>query len=94
MEFARPYRLYESILLIIKTANTPLMAVCMAVWAELVRDAIRVARERNMPVDTLVGERITELLHRFYPSEAATVGTSLTRFTVPQQQKLMYRPAR
>lgn len=74
MNFARPFRLYEAILLIVKTANTALDDVCRAVWEQLVQDAIQHAIEQGSPVDRTVGRTITDLLLRFYPSEAAHAG--------------------
>ena len=62
-DFARPLRLFECILLILKTADTRVEEVCQAVWLELLRK-----EEGNIPALSKV---ITSLMRRFYPSEAA-----------------------
>lgn len=62
--FARPFRLYECILLILKTAETRLEDVCEAVWRILLQER---------PAD-LKGEKVTDLCRRFFPSEAAPLG--------------------
>lgn len=61
--FAAPLRLFEAILLILKTADTRVETVCSAVWLELLR-----SREDSVPA---LAEYLTDLLQRFYPSEAA-----------------------
>lgn len=64
--FARPLRLLEPILLILKTADTRVEDVCVAVWTQLLRD-----RAKLVPVDAAVGELLTDLCRKFYPSEGA-----------------------
>ncbi|WRT64996.1 uncharacterized protein IL334_001937 [Kwoniella shivajii] len=62
--FARPLRLYEPILLILKTADTRIDDVCEAVWRQLLgtyRSAGNVA----------MSEIIVRLCRRYSPSEAA-----------------------
>lgn len=76
-EYARPCRLYESILLILKTANTRLDEVCDAVWKQLLVDANAKANALGVPNAQVVGEKLIDLLRRFYPSEGAPIGESL-----------------
>jgi nuclear pore complex protein Nup155 len=64
--FARPLRLFESILLILKTADLRLEDVCTAVWMQLIR-----TRAAQVPIDASVGELVTDLCRKFYPSEGA-----------------------
>lgn len=64
--YARPLRLYEPILLILKTADTRVEDVCVAVWQQLIR-----ARAQEVPIDAAVGELVTDLCQKFYPSEGA-----------------------
>nr|XP_018265732.1 nuclear pore complex protein Nup155 [Kwoniella dejecticola CBS 10117]OBR87890.1 nuclear pore complex protein Nup155 [Kwoniella dejecticola CBS 10117] len=62
--FARPLRLYEPILLILKTADTRIDDVCEAVWRQLIgsyRSAGNVA----------MAENVITLVKRYFPSEAA-----------------------
>ena len=66
--FARPFRLYEAILLILKTADTRVDDVCEAVWTEVLRSA------QGSPVHVAKAELITNLLRLYYPSEAAPLG--------------------
>ncbi|WVF70035.1 hypothetical protein IAT40_004822 [Kwoniella sp. CBS 6097] len=62
--FARPLRLYEPILLILKTADTRIDDVCEAVWRQLL-SSYRVAGA------TALGEAVVSLVRRYFPSEAA-----------------------
>ena len=71
--FARPLRLYEPILLILKTADTRIEDVCEAVWRQLLRDY------RGMPPHVAISEAITNLCRRYFPSEAAPLGESTVR---------------
>lgn len=59
--FARPLRLYEPILLILKTADTRVADVVAAVWTELLKQAAPAS----------AGEVVTALCRKFYPSEGA-----------------------
>ncbi|KAK4686014.1 hypothetical protein P7C73_g4121, partial [Tremellales sp. Uapishka_1] len=61
--FARPLRLYEPILLILKTADTRIDEVIEAVWKQLLTDC-------NAAGYLRVGELITDLFKKYYPSEA------------------------
>jgi nuclear pore complex protein Nup155 len=72
--YAMPYRLFEQILLILKTADTRVDDLCEAVWRELVGQALRDAQGGGMPADAIVGGRLREWVARFYPSEAAPLG--------------------
>lgn len=69
-----PYRLFEQILLILKTADTRVDDVCEAVWRELVGQALRDAEAARTPKDAVVGSRLREWVGRFYPSEAVPLG--------------------
>ncbi|WVQ69011.1 uncharacterized protein L199_007223 [Kwoniella botswanensis] len=62
--FARPLRLYEPILLILKTADTRIDDVCEAVWRQLI-GSYRLAGNVAMS-DAIVG-----FTRRYFPSEAA-----------------------
>ncbi|OCF37542.1 nuclear pore complex protein Nup155 [Kwoniella heveanensis BCC8398] len=62
--FARPLRLYEPILLILKTADTRIDDVCEAVWRQLL-SSYRVAGA------TALDEAVVSLVRRYFPSEAA-----------------------
>nr|XP_019008734.1 nuclear pore complex protein Nup155 [Kwoniella pini CBS 10737]OCF47515.1 nuclear pore complex protein Nup155 [Kwoniella pini CBS 10737] len=62
--FARPLRLYEPILLILKTADTRIDDVCEAVWRQLI-GSFRAAGNVAM------SEHIITLVKRYFPSEAA-----------------------
>jgi len=64
--FARPLRLLEPILLILKTADTRVEDVCTAVWNQLLRQ-----RAAQVPIDASVGELVTDLCRKYYPSEGA-----------------------
>ncbi|WOO79208.1 putative nucleoporin [Vanrija pseudolonga] len=66
LQYARPLRLYEPILLILKTADTRIEDVCEAVWRELIAE-----RSQDTPLDAAVGELVTDLCRKYYPSEAA-----------------------
>lgn len=58
--FARPLRLYEPILLILRTSDTRVEDVCAAVWTELLK--------LSPPASA---EVVTDLCRKFYPSEGA-----------------------
>ncbi|KAK8846777.1 hypothetical protein IAR55_005865 [Kwoniella newhampshirensis] len=62
--FARPLRLYEPILLILKTADTRLDEVCEAVWKQLLSQYARGSSAG-------MGEVVRNLCRRYFPSEAA-----------------------
>ncbi|WWD22088.1 hypothetical protein CI109_106577 [Kwoniella shandongensis] len=62
--FARPLRLYEPILLILKTADTRLDEVCEAVWKQLLSQYGRGS-------SAALGEAVRNLARRYFPSEAA-----------------------
>lgn len=64
--FARPLRLYEPILLILRTSDTRVEDVCAAVWLELLKQ-----READVPLDASASELVTDLCRKFYPSEGA-----------------------
>ncbi|TYJ54289.1 hypothetical protein B9479_005048 [Cryptococcus floricola] len=63
--YARPLRLYEAILLILKTADTRVDDVCDAVWRQLLSNAGAAGGSAG------VGEVTKSLGRRFFPSEAA-----------------------
>ncbi|ORX34408.1 Non-repetitive/WGA-negative nucleoporin C-terminal-domain-containing protein [Kockovaella imperatae] len=64
--FARPFRLYEPILLILKTADTRVDDVCEAVWRQLLQNAAI-----GPTPHAAMGEKVVELFRRYFPSEAA-----------------------
>lgn len=73
--YARPFRLYEPILLILKTADTRIDDVLEAVWRQLLREAA--SRAGAVPSDSMA-EAITELCVRYFPSEAAPLDVLLS----------------
>lgn len=64
LHFARPLRLFESILLILKTSDTRVEDVTQAVWDQLLN-----TRASASPASA--AELITDLCRKFYPSEGA-----------------------
>ncbi|WVR04455.1 hypothetical protein IAU60_001458 [Kwoniella sp. DSM 27419] len=62
--FARPLRLYEPILLILKTADTRIDDVCQAVWRQLL-GGYRLAGA------VALRDAVVSLVKRYFPSEAA-----------------------
>ena len=64
-DYARPYRLFEQILLILQTAETRLDDVIDAVWRQLLRTA------PGSPASNAMAEVIFDLCRKFYQSEAA-----------------------
>ncbi|WVQ84070.1 hypothetical protein IAT38_006215 [Cryptococcus sp. DSM 104549] len=63
--FARPFRLYEPILLILKTADTRVDDVCEAVWRQLLSTMGKESGSAGLEI------QIKSLVKRFFPSEAA-----------------------
>lgn len=63
--FARPYRLFEQILLIVKTADTALNDVVEMVWRQLLQQA------PGTPKSEAMATAITDLCRKYFPSEAA-----------------------
>ena len=78
--YARPFRLYEPILLILKTADTRIEDVCEAVWRQLLREQPSTAYEGVK--DAMMKARLGDLIRRYYPSEAAPLGTSPSHFLI------------
>jgi nuclear pore complex protein Nup155 len=70
--YARPFRLYEPILLILKTADTRIEDVCEAVWRQLLRE--QPTRGYDAMKDAIMRDRLGDLVRRYYPSEAAPLG--------------------
>ena len=64
-DFARPFRLFEQILLILKTADTRLDDVLEAVWAHLLQNA------RGTPPWSAMRDAVIDLCRKYFPSEAA-----------------------
>ncbi|WWC87143.1 uncharacterized protein L201_002029 [Kwoniella dendrophila CBS 6074] len=62
--FARPLRLYEPILLILKTADTRIDDVCEAVWRQLIGSY-------RLSGNVAMSDNIISLCKRYFPSEAA-----------------------
>ncbi|KIR29674.1 nuclear pore complex protein Nup155 [Cryptococcus deuterogattii LA55] len=65
--YARPFRLYEPILLILKTADTRVDDVCEAVWRQLLGTAGKIGGAAG------VSEIVKRLGRRYFPSEAAPI---------------------
>jgi hypothetical protein len=88
--YARPFRLYEPILLILKTADTRIEVVCEAVWRQLLRE--QPTRGYDAMKDAIMRDRLGDLIRRYYPSEAAPLGQSCYNLT---RSKLIsrYRPS-
>ena len=78
--YARPFRLYEPILLILKTADTRIEDVCEAVWRQLLREQPSNGYEGVK--DAMMKARLGDLIRRYYPSEAAPLGTSPSHFLI------------
>ena len=70
--YARPFRLYEPILLILKTADTRIEDVCEAVWRQLLRE--QPTRGYDAMKDAIMRDRLGDLIRHYYPSEAAPLG--------------------
>lgn len=64
-DFAAPFRLYEEILLIIKTADKSLPDVVATVWTTILQQVI------GSPKHDAVAIKVVKLLQRFGDSEAA-----------------------
>lgn len=69
--YARPLRLYEAILLILKIADARIEDVCEAVWRQLLQQ-----RASGPAAQPAMAEAITDLCRRYFPSEAAPLGLS------------------
>ncbi len=72
INFARPLRLFDPILLILKTADTRIEDVCEAVWRQLLHAPP--SDERELPPNVTMGEIIVDLCRKYFPSEAAPSG--------------------
>ena len=64
-DFAAPFRLYEEILLIVKTADKSLPDVVATVWTTILQQVI------GSPKHDAVAIKVVKLLQRFGDSEAA-----------------------
>ena len=89
--YARPFRLYEPILLILKTADTRIEDVCEAVWRQLLREQPSTGYEGVK--DAVMKARLGDLIRRYYPSEAAPLGMSTTFVCEGQLADSRYRPS-
>ena len=68
-KFARPFRLYESILLILKIADTRIEDVCEAVWRQLLSQRTGVEA-----ASVVLRDLVADLCRKYFPSEAAPLG--------------------
>lgn len=89
--YARPFRLYEPILLILKTADTRVEDVCEAVWRQLLRE--QPGQGYDAMKDAVMRDRLGDLIRRYYPSEAAPLGMSPPECSFQYSHRVRHRLA-